>query len=65
VTVKKEVAEKITALLLSERRKWRLAIDANRSKINELARENTILKRELVVITQLCNEWQKKGAPHE
>lgn len=61
MTVKKQVAEKITGMLEAELRKITYRIDSNRIDIKKLAAETAILKRERATLTDLIYEWKGKA----
>lgn len=60
VNIKKEVAYKISEMIKLELRKLTDKIDRNRRNINNLAHDNTVLKRQRVALIALKREWEGK-----
>jgi hypothetical protein len=58
MTVKKQVANKITAMIEAELRGITNQIDSNRHTIRTLAEANAVLKREREPLTELLREWK-------
>ena len=61
MNVKKQVAEKITAMLEAEQMKIKYRMIDNRRDINRLAEENAVLKRQRAALTTLIYEWKGKA----